>query len=80
MMIFASFWLANTWYIPATIPPVRDINGVLVSIGDTVYIKGSVVSINQDSITFIGTLGVEPTYPFPNQQAFLMVSSLSVNH
>ena len=76
MMIFGSHWMSNTWYpaLPTLPPPVlRDINGVQVSLGDTVAIVGVITQIIPVDL-LDGYVVVNPLHPFPSL-ASLQVSS-----
>lgn len=83
ILLFAMFELAGAW--PATTigpPPVRDINGVAITVGSTVKLVGLVTAINPTSTHFM-EVTFQPIYPaannlspgLPQQAAFLMPQS-----
>ncbi len=78
MPIFSFPWMAFTWYTPVPSPVIRDINGVIINIGDTVKIVGVIQGMNYDSTTQTGAITVLPVHPFPNMQPAVLVNSLSL--
>ena len=78
MLICAFPWMAGSWRVATAPlqPVVKDINGTVVSVGDTVTITGKIVTIFYDSLTD-GELVILPNTPIPSRYS-VQCSSLSV--
>lgn len=40
------FWLSNAWLAPTPADPIRDINGAVLSVGDSVIVPSRIVGIS----------------------------------
>jgi hypothetical protein len=75
--IAASMWLAGSWYqIPFGPGPIKDINGVVITVGATVKLVGTVVSLNPSDGHYMGVI-FQPIHPgnapWPSQQANILM-------
>src|SRR5208282_1654609 len=72
-MIIAMFELSGAWVqIPFGPGPIKDINGVVITLGATVKLVGTVVSLNASDGHYMG-VQFQPIHPgsspYPSQQA-----------
>jgi len=70
MVPLFDFWLNNTFPNPAQVgASVRDVNGVLITVGATVKFVGTVVAINSNDPHY-GTIAVAPLHPNGQPEVF----------
>ena len=80
LTVLAPQWMNGTWYppIPGPVSPVlRDINGVQVSVGDTVSVICTIGSLNPINL-YNGYATITPIHPFPGLSTLQVLTTACI--
>lgn len=55
-------WMAGTWYNPGPSTPMRDVNGVVLAIGQTIKLVGTIIAMNPNDV-YYGSITCQLLHP-----------------